>query len=339
MDTQRILVTGGAGYIGSHCVVELLAHGHDVAVIDNLSNSSARSLERVSEIAGRSVPLFRSDLLDTVAVRELLVTRPFDAVIHFAGLKAVGESLEQPLRYYHNNVSGTISLLEAMQAVGLKRLVFSSSCTVYGTPEQLPITEEMARNGENPYARTKMMIEDILGSLAESDPEWRIANLRYFNPVGAHQSGVIGEDPRGRPNNLMPFLMQVAAGRYDHLRVFGNDYPTPDGTCIRDYVHVCDLATAHLAALEALESIDGFDAFNLGTGTGHSVLDVIRAAEQAVGRPIPYEIAPRRQGDAAASYANPAKAERQLGWAATRQLPEMCGDHWRWQRDHPHGYD
>lgn len=339
MAALDILVTGGAGYIGSHCVLELLDAGHNVVVVDNLSNSSPESLERVTEITGRPVSQHVVDLLDANAVLDVLGSQKFDAVMHFAGLKAVGESVEQPLRYYQNNVLGTMNLLEAMRSVGLKRLVFSSSCTVYGAAESLPVTEDVALSACSPYGRTKLIIEDILRDLSTSEPDWHIACLRYFNPVGAHPSGRIGEDPTGIPNSLMPFIMQVATGRHEKLRVFGDDYPTADGTCIRDYIHISDLAMGHLAALDALQSIDGCDAFNLGTGRGYSVLEVVRAAEEAVGRPIPYEIVGRRGGDVGATYADPGKAKRELGWTAKQNLSDMCADHWRWQRSNPHGYD
>ncbi|HVS13053.1 MAG TPA: UDP-glucose 4-epimerase GalE [Thermoanaerobaculia bacterium] len=335
---SRILVTGGAGYIGSHTCVELLGAGHDVVVIDDLSNSSYEAIERVQELAGRPLVFERVDLCDRPAVERVLAAHPCDAVVHFAGLKAVGESTEVPLRYYRNNVGGTIALLEAMQQAGLRRLVFSSSCTVYGAPRDLPVTEDAPLRAVNPYGRTKLIIEDMLRDLAASEPGWRFALLRYFNPIGAHASGRIGEDPEGIPNNLMPYLMQVAVGRREHLRIFGGDYDTRDGTCIRDYIHVVDLALGHLAALGALDRVEGARAFNLGTGRGSTVLEVVEAASRAVGRPIPHRIVERRPGDAPAVWADPSRAERELGWVAERTLDDMCADSWRWQSANPHGF-
>jgi len=336
--TQSILVTGGAGYIGSHACVELLGAGYDLAVLDNLSNSSEESLRRVREIAGRPFEFHRADLLDAAAVERVFRSRRFDAVVHFAGLKAVGESTKVPLRYYQNNVAGTLHLLEAMRRHGVHDLVFSSSATVYGDPERVPIPEDAPLRATNPYGRTKLMIEEILRDLAAAEGAWRFVLLRYFNPVGAHASGRIGEDPRGVPNNLMPYVMQVAVGRLPRLQIFGGDYPTPDGTGVRDFIHVVDLALGHVAALRALPRIRGCVAFNLGTGRGYSVLDAVKAAERASGRPIPYAIGPRRPGDVASCYADPSRAERELAWKAARGLDVMCADHWRWQRANPDGY-
>lgn len=335
---MKVLVTGGAGYIGSHTCVALLDAGHDVTVVDNLVNSKEESLRRVARLAGRAPAFHRVDLLDRPALQGLFDADRFDAVVHFAGLKAVGESVRDPWRYYHNNLTGSLNLFDVMAAHGVFRLVFSSSATVYGTPDRVPIDESFPLAAMSPYGRTKLMLEDILRDLAVADPRWRILLLRYFNPVGAHESGTIGEDPNGIPNNLMPFITQVAVGRLPKLRVFGNDYPTPDGTCVRDYIHVVDLATGHLKALEALDRATGCDAINLGTGRGYSVLDVVRAFEQACGRSVPYEMAPRREGDVIACYADPAKAARVLGWHAQRGIDAMCHDAWRWQSQNPQGY-
>jgi len=336
--TKSVLVTGGAGYIGSHACVALLEHGFDVTVVDNLSNSSEESLRRVAEIAGRAPAFHRVDLLDAAALEGIFKARRFDAVLHFAGLKAVGESGEIPLRYYTNNVTGTLVLLETMKRHGVRDLVFSSSATVYGEPARLPLTEDSPLGPSNPYGRTKLMIEEICRDLANAERDWRIILLRYFNPVGAHPSGRIGEDPRGIPNNLVPFLLQVAVGRLKALRVFGADWPTPDGTGVRDYIHVVDLVLGHLAALDALERTRGCVAFNLGTGNGNSVLEMVRAVEKASGRRIPYEIVARRPGDIAACWADPARAAEGLSWRASRGLEEMCADAWRWQSANPNGY-
>ncbi|MCU1374616.1 MAG: UDP-glucose 4-epimerase, partial [Actinomycetia bacterium] len=333
------LVTGGAGYIGSHTCVVLLEAGWDVVVVDNLDNSSEAALDRVRELApAGDLSFHRVDLLDAAGLDTAFAERPVDAVMHFAGLKAVGESVADPLRYYENNVAGTVQLLKAMQHHGVRDLVFSSSCTVYGDPDVVPITEGARLHAANPYGRTKQYIEAMLQDLADSEPGWRIALLRYFNPVGAHPSGRIGEDPTGIPNNLMPYVMQVAVGRRDHVTVHGGDYPTPDGTGVRDYIHVVDLADGHLAALRALGGIVGAVPVNLGTGVGYSVLDVLRAASAAVGRDIPYEIGPRRPGDVAAAWADPTTARELLGWSSTRSLEDMCADHWRWQASNPEGY-
>jgi UDP-glucose 4-epimerase len=335
---MKILVTGGAGYIGSHTCVELLEGGYDVTVVDNLANSKRESLNRVSELTGRSLEFHEVDLRDRDALVAVFLASNFDAVIHFAGLKAPGESVERPLAYYHNNLVGTLVLCKVMSEYQVKNLVFSSSATVYGDPHTVPILEDFPLSAINPYGRTKLMIEEILQDLAHADPAWNIVLLRYFNPVGAHPSGRIGEDPAGIPNNLMPFIAQVAIGRRPELNVFGNDYPTPDGTCIRDYIHVVDLAHGHTKALEFLRSRPGIVAYNLGTGRGYSVLEVVEEFGQAVGRPIPYKITGRRPGDAPISYADPSKAQRELNWSASRGLDEMCRDVWRWQSANPNGY-
>jgi len=335
---KTVLVTGGAGYIGSHTCVELLDAGYGVVVVDNLCNSSEEALRRVREITGRDLAFVKADVLDRAALGEVFGAHDFDAVIHFAALKAVGESVAQPLRYYHNNVTGTVSLLEACAKYGVRDFVFSSSATVYGDPHAVPITEDFPLQATNPYGRTKLMMEDVLRDVAVAEKGWRISVLRYFNPVGAHPSGRIGEDPRGIPNNLMPFVMQVAVGRRPHLSVFGDDYPTKDGTGVRDYIHVVDLARGHIAALKALDGIDGCKAYNLGTGMGYSVLEMVKAAEEASGKRIPYEITPRRPGDIAECWADPTLARRELGWTATRGLKEMCADSWRWQSTNPNGF-
>ncbi|OMH23379.1 UDP-glucose 4-epimerase GalE [Tersicoccus phoenicis] len=335
---MKILVTGGAGYIGSHTALALLQAGHDVVVLDNLSNSSPESLRRVGELAGRDVELHRADLTDPGALDAVFTGAGIEAVIHFAGLKAVGESVAEPLRYYTNNTVGTVNLLTAMDAHDVRTIVFSSSATVYGATEEVPLTEKLPLDAINPYGRTKEQIEDILSDLGAADSRWRMALLRYFNPVGAHESGRIGEDPTGVPNNLLPFVAQVAVGRREKVRVFGDDYPTPDGTGVRDYIHVVDLAAGHLAALDYLADRGGVHRWNLGTGRGSSVLEVIEAFGRAAGKPVPYEIAPRRPGDAAVSYADPSAALADLGWSAGRDLNTMCADHWRWQSQNPNGY-
>jgi UDP-glucose 4-epimerase len=333
-----ILVTGGAGYIGSHTVVELLAKGNELLILDNFSNSSPKVLERIETISGRRPWLVEGDIRDRDALKAVFAAHPITAVIHFAGLKAVGESVEQPLSYYDNNVVGSLRLFEAMAEANVKTLVFSSSATVYGDPHTVPIREDFPLQATNPYGRTKLHIEEMLRDIARSDPAWRIALLRYFNPVGAHPSGLIGENPRGIPNNLMPYVTQVAVGRRPKLGVFGNDYPTPDGTGVRDYIHVVDLARGHLAALDALAREAGMMTVNLGTGQGYSVLDVVKAFEKASGRPVPYEFLPRRAGDVASCYADPAFALSQLGWRAEYCLDDMCRDAWRWQEGNPEGY-
>jgi UDP-glucose 4-epimerase len=337
---SRVLVTGGAGYIGSHTVIELLEADHDVVVVDNLDNSSEEALARVEEITGRSVEFHRLDLVDQKPLDRLFQEGRFDSVVHFAGLKAVGESTQVPLRYYRNNLIGTMNLLDAMQRFGPKRLVFSSSATVYGEPETVPITERSRLQATNPYGRTKLFIEEICRDLAAAPadgPPWQIILLRYFNPVGAHSSGRLGEDPTGIPNNLMPFIMQVAVGRREKLKIFGDDYPTEDGTGVRDYIHVVDLALGHLAALEKLSEVDGCVAVNLGTGRGYSVREMLRAAEEAVGRKIPYEVVGRRPGDASIVYADPTFALEFLGWKSSRSLEDICNDSWRWQERNPEG--
>ena len=337
---MRIVVTGGAGYIGSHTCLELLEAGHDLVVVDNLSNSKLESLERVQSLTGKALEFVEVDLLDESRLGKAFERQPVDAVIHFAALKAVGESVEKPLEYYRNNISGTITLLEVMRQRGCKNLVYSSSCTVYGEPQETPITEDHPiGSAESPYGWTKLMTEQVMKDLYAGDSEWNIALLRYFNPVGAHKSGQIGEDPNGIPNNLMPYITQVAVGRLQKLRVFGNDYPTPDGTGIRDYIHVVDLARAHLCAVDALGHNPGVVTYNLGTGRGSSVLDVISAFEDATGITIPYEIVDRRPGDIAAAYADPAKAERDLGWKAEFDMRDICRDGWNWQKQNPDGFN
>lgn len=334
----EVLVTGGAGYIGSHTCVELLEAGYDLVVLDNLSNSSARSLQAVQRIAGKSLSFIEADLRDLDRLETLFQARKISAVLHFAGLKAVGESVAHPLRYYDNNVRGTLNLLHAMNQAGVKTLVFSSSATVYGVPESVPINETFPTAPINPYGRTKLQIEEILGDLVNSDAAWRVSILRYFNPVGAHPSGDIGEDPNDIPNNLMPYIAQVAVGRLPCLNVFGDDYATPDGTGVRDYIHVVDLARGHLKALEHIRRKGGLAVHNLGTGRGHSVLEVVRGFERASGREIPFHIAPRRPGDAAVSYADPGRANQELDWHTTMDLDQMCRDAWNWQMRHPNGY-
>jgi len=335
---NTILVTGGAGYIGSHTCVELLEKGYDVLVLDNLCNSSDESLRRVEQITGKTVRFIKGDIRDRPLLDQLLQTNTISCVIHFAGLKAVGESCEMPLAYYDNNVSGTITLCQAMADNGVRNLVFSSSATVYGDPASLPITEDFPLSATNPYGRSKLIIEEILTDLHKADGSWNIALLRYFNPVGAHPSGLIGEDPNGIPNNLMPFVAQVAIGKREKLHVFGNDYPTPDGTGVRDYIHVQDLARGHVCAINRLQENCGVQVWNLGVGQGHSVLEMVNAFEQASDRPVPYDIAARRPGDIAACYADPSRARQELGWAAEKSLDDMVNDAWRWQSQNPDGY-
>lgn len=336
---MAILITGGAGYIGSHTAVELLNEGYEVVVYDNLSNSSKESLKRVEEITGKHVKFYEGDILDGEHLKAMFEAEKIEAVIHCAALKAVGESVRMPLEYYQNNISGTLSLLGVMRDAGVKNIVFSSSATVYGNPETIPITEECPK-GEctNPYGWTKSMMEQIMSDLQKSDPEWNVVLLRYFNPVGAHESGRIGEDPKGIPNNLMPYISQVAVGKREKLGVFGDDYDTPDGTGVRDYIHVVDLAKGHVKAIRYIFSNPGLDVINLGTGRGYSVLDMVKAFSKAVGRDLPYEIKPRREGDIAMCYADPKKAERVLGWKAEKTLEDMCQDAWRWQSQNPDGY-
>lgn len=341
---MAIMLTGGAGFIGSHTAVQLLAAGREVVIVDNLDNSKPEAVARCEEIAQRRIPFHIVDLRHRDALNNVFQAYSIEAVIHFAGRKAVGESVEQPMLYYQHNIIGTLTLCEVMAARSVKNLVFSSSCTVYGEPDRMPVTEDFPV-GEvtNPYARTKLMIEQILHDLQRADNSWNIALLRYFNPVGAHPSGRIGEDPQGIPNNLMPFVTQVAIGKRPHLNVFGNDYPTPDGTGIRDYIHVVDLADGHVAGLQQLEARasrgdNRVNVWNLGTGRGYSVLEVVSAFEKASKRPVPYKITPRRAGDIPRIYADPARAERELGWKARRSLEEMCADAWRWQNNNPDGY-
>lgn len=335
---MKILVTGGAGYIGSHTCIELLQAGHGVVVADNLINSKEESLKRVQELTGETLVFHKVDLLNKRELDDLFNKSAIDAVIHFAGLKAVGESVSIPLHYYHNNVTGTLILCDVMQKYKVKNLVFSSSATVYGEPDKVPINEGFPLSATNPYGRSKLMIEEILRDLYSAEQSWNIAILRYFNPVGAHSSGRIGEDPNGIPNNLMPFISKVAVGTLSELSVFGNDYPTQDGTGVRDYIHVMDLANGHLSALEKLSSNPGTVTYNLGTGRGYSVLEVISAFEQVSEKKIPYKIMARRSGDVAICYADPSKAERELNWSAKMDINEMCADVWRWQSNNPNGY-
>jgi len=336
---MAILVTGGAGYIGSHTVVELLQNGYEVVVVDNLSNSKPEALKRVKEITGKDFKFYKVDLLDRDGLEQIFKEDKLEAVIHFAGLKAVGESVSIPLKYYYNNITGTLILCELMQKYGVKKIVFSSSATVYGMKNKSPLTEDMPLSTTNPYGSTKLMIEQILRDVYVSDNSWSIALLRYFNPIGAHESGRIGEDPNGIPNNLMPYITQVAVGKREKLSIFGNDYDTHDGTGVRDYIHVVDLAKGHLKALEKVMKTEGVEAYNLGTGVGYSVLDVVKNFEKATGQHIPYVIVGRRPGDVAECYADPSKAERELGWKAEKTLEDMCRDSWNWQKNNPAGYD
>ena len=335
----NILVTGGAGYIGSHTLIELLNAGHATIVIDNLSNSSRESLRRVEEITGKSVVFYEADVRDKNALDAIFTDHQIDAVIHFAGLKAVGESVAKALLYYQNNLESTLTLLDTMQRFNVRKLVFSSSATVYGDPETLPITESAPRSATNPYGQTKLMIEQILQDISATNESWNITSLRYFNPVGAHPSGRIGENPNGIPNNLMPFVSQVAIGKRDSLSIFGNDYDTPDGTGVRDYIHVVDLAAGHVKALERINMKKGLEIFNLGTGIGYSVLDIVKNFEKATGVDIPYIIGPRRPGDIATCYSDASKAKELLGWTAKNGIEEMCADSWRWQSQNPNGYE
>ena len=336
---MHVLVTGGAGYIGSHTCLELLSAGYQVTVVDNLVNASEESLRRVQQLTGKSLAFFPLDLLDLDGLRSVFQQQPsIESVIHFAGLKAVGESVEKPLRYYQNNLIGTLNLCQAMTEAGVKRLVFSSSATVYGDPASVPIREDFPLSCTNAYGRTKLMIEEILRDLQRADPQWQIILLRYFNPVGAHESGRIGEDPNGIPNNLMPYIAQVAVGKLRELSVFGDDYPTPDGTGVRDYIHVVDLALGHLQALAKLKQNPGVATYNLGTGQGYSVLDMVKAFAEACGKPIPYRIVGRRAGDIAQCYADPALARIELQWQARFGIKAMCQDTWRWQSTNPQGY-
>ncbi|QUO31662.1 UDP-glucose 4-epimerase GalE [Coprococcus sp. AF21-14LB] len=337
---MAILVTGGAGYIGSHTCIELLNEGYEVVVVDNLCNSCEESLKRVEEITGKTVKFYEADLLDRDALEKIFAAEKVESVIHFAGLKAVGESVQKPLEYYHNNITGTLILCDVMRNHGVKNIVFSSSATVYGDPAFIPITEECPKGVcTNPYGWTKSMLEQILTDLHTADAEWNVVLLRYFNPIGAHKSGKIGENPKGIPNNLMPYITQVAVGKLKCLGVFGDDYDTPDGTGVRDYIHVVDLALGHVKAIKKLEAKEGVSIYNLGTGNGYSVLQMVKAMEKACGHEIPYEIKPRREGDIATCYADPSKAKRELGWEAQRGLDEMCEDSWRWQSQNPNGYE
>jgi UDP-glucose 4-epimerase len=335
---MNILVTGGCGYIGSHTIVELLKSGHDVIVIDNLSNSKEESLARVRKITGKNLYFHRIDLLDKQSLCDILSKNSIDAVIHFAGLKAVSESVVKPLEYYRNNVGGTLSLLESMKEYDIKKIVFSSSTTVYGNPHKVPITEDFPLSATNPYGRSKLIIEDILRDLYKSDESWDIIMLRYFNPVGAHSTGMIGEDPNDIPNNLLPYISQVAIGKLDCVSVFGNDYPTRDGTGVRDYIHIVDLAMGHIKALDKIKSKTGITTYNLGTGKGYSVLEMVEAFKKASGRNIPYRMTGRRPGDIAECYADPTLAKKELNWIAERGIDEMCRDTWNWQSKNPNGY-
>lgn len=336
---MHILVTGGAGYIGSHTVIELLNAGHSVAVVDNLVNSSRLAMQRVEKITGRQIPFYETDIRDREGLRKIFAEHSFDCCIHFAGLKAVGESVQKPLEYYDNNISGTLVLLEEMRNAGCKNIIFSSSATVYGNPAVMPITESCPKGHcTNPYGNTKSMLEEILRDLHVADNEWNVVLLRYFNPIGAHSSGLIGENPNGVPNNLMPYITQVAAGKLKELHVFGNDYPTPDGTGVRDYIHVVDLAKGHVKALKAIDDKCGIEVYNLGTGIGYSVLDLVKAFEKANGIKIPYVIDQRRAGDVAACYSDPSKAWEKLGWKAELGIEDMCRDSWNWQKNNPNGF-
>lgn len=341
MQSNTVLVTGGAGYIGSHTCLELIKAGYSVVVLDNLSNSSAESLVRVADLTeSAAIPLYTGDIRDAELLKQIFSQHTISSVIHFAGLKAVGESVEQPLRYYDNNVCGTVTLLQAMQQHAVKRIVFSSSATVYGDPATTPITEDFPRSATNPYGASKLMLEDMMMDLHRSDNSWQVALLRYFNPVGAHVSGRIGEDPQGKPNNLMPYVAKVAVGEYPHLAVFGDDYPTQDGTGVRDYIHVVDLAKGHVKALAAFEQgrVDNLLITNLGTGQGYSVLEMVAAFAEASGRDVPYKLVPRREGDVASCYADPTYAAEALNWRAEKSLADMCVDTWRWQSENPKGY-
>ena len=337
---MSILVAGGAGYIGSHTCVELLNAGYDVVVVDNLANSSEKALKRVEEITGKSVKFYKADLLDRAALEDVFNKESIDSVINFAGLKAVGESVHKPLEYYYNNITGTLNLCFVMREHNVKNIIFSSSATVYGDPAFVPITEDCPKgNPTNPYGQTKSMLEQVLTDLHTADPEWNVVLLRYFNPIGAHKSGLIGEDPKGIPNNLVPYIAQVAIGKLEALGVFGDDYPTHDGTGVRDYIHVVDLAVGHVKALKRFESNTGVSIYNLGTGHGYSVLDVLHAYEKACGKTLPYKIKPRRPGDIATCYCDATKAKEELGWSAEYGIAEMCADSWRWQSMNPNGYN
>ena len=336
---MKILVSGGTGYIGSHTCVELLMSGHEVVIFDNLYNSKEEVVDRIEKITGKKVTFYKADMLEPDSMRKIFEEHTFDCVIHFAGLKAVGESVQKPLLYYENNIAGTLNLCKLMNEFGCKRIIFSSSATVYGVPKTVPITEDFPLSTTNPYGSTKLMLEQILTDFTVADPEWSVVLLRYFNPIGAHESGLLGEVPNGIPNNLMPYIMQVAVGKLPELGVFGNDYDTHDGTGVRDYIHVVDLAKGHVAALTYADNHTGTEIFNLGTGTGYSVLDMVKAFEKANNIKIPYVIAPRRAGDVAECYADPKKAREVLGWIAEKNLEDMCRDTWRWQSGNPNGYD
>ena len=335
---MTILVTGGAGYIGSHTIIELHKANHEVIVVDNLSNSSSESIKSVEEISGKSVKFYEYNILEKDKLQQIFKTNNIDTVIHFAAFKAVGESVSNPLKYYHNNIAGTVTLLEVMSEYGVKNIVFSSSATVYGDPARVPIDESFALSVTNPYGRTKLMMEEILEDVYRADNSWNIVILRYFNPVGAHKSGRIGEDPNGIPDNLMPYICQVAVGKLNELSVFGDDYPTVDGTGVRDYIHVVDLAYGHVAALKKIKDRSGLNIYNLGTGEGYSVLETLHAFEKACGKKLKYKVTERRAGDIASCYALPDKAEKELSWKAARKMDEMCEDAWRWQTNNPDGY-
>ncbi|WP_394239114.1 UDP-glucose 4-epimerase GalE [Niallia oryzisoli] len=336
---MAILLTGGAGYIGSHTCVELLNAGYKLIVVDDLSNSKLNSMVRIKEITGKDFKFYKTDILDREALESIFVENSIEAVIHLAGLKSVGESVQMPLHYYHNNITGTLVLCELMKKYNVKKMVFSSSATVYGVPEYVPISEDFPLRAMNPYGRTKLMIEEMLRDLYHSDHDWSISLLRYFNPIGAHESGRIGEDPKSIPNNLMPYITQTAVGKLEELYVFGNDYPTVDGTGVRDYIHVVDLAKGHLKALEKILTSKGVEAYNLGTGKGYSVLQIVAAFEKTTGTKIPYKIVKRRQGDVASCYADPTKARKELGWLAEKGIEDMCRDAWGWQEKNPSGYE
>lgn len=336
---MNILVTGGAGFIGSHTLIELIAAGHNPVVVDNLSNASPEAIHRVEKIVGQPIPFYEVDIRDREGMEKVFAENAFDCCIHFAGLKAVGESVQKPWEYYENNIGGTLVLVDVMRKHGVKNIIFSSSATVYGAPDTMPITEDCPKGSvTNPYGQTKSMLEQVLTDIQKADPQWNVVLLRYFNPIGAHKSGTIGEDPNGIPNNLMPYITQVAVGKLQQLGVFGNDYPTHDGTGVRDYIHVVDLAKGHVCALSAIEKKCGLAVYNLGTGQGYSVLDLVHAFEKATGVKVPYVIKPRRSGDVAECWSDPSKAARELGWKAQYGIEDMCEDAWRWQKNNPNGY-
>ena len=336
---MNILVTGGAGFIGSHTLIELIAAGHNPVVVDNLSNASPEAIHRVEKIVGQPIPFYEVDIRDREGLEKVFSQHTFDCCIHFAGLKAVGESVQKPWEYYENNIGGTLVLVDVMRKHGVKNIIFSSSATVYGAPDTMPITEDCPKGSvTNPYGQTKSMLEQVLTDIQKADPQWNVVLLRYFNPIGAHKSGTIGEDPNGIPNNLMPYITQVAVGKLQQLGVFGNDYPTHDGTGVRDYIHVVDLAKGHVCALSAIEKKCGLAVYNLGTGQGYSVLDLVHAFEKATGVKVPYVIKPRRSGDVAECWSDPSKAARELGWKAQYGIEDMCEDAWRWQKNNPNGY-